>query len=389
MSLTDIANTLKKAKENVILIYAFNATGKTRLSVAYKNESKKDKKHTGVYYNAFSEDLFVWDNDTENSEEDIRLKINPCSLNGFHSALTGEELYKKLKPFKPKYGFDFSLYKDHPEKGIEYIYFYDPDDEDRKRIKISRGEERIFVWCFFLCLFEVEDWSGKQSSHFFIDDPVSSLDDHNLFVTASTILDLIEKHYEKRKFIITTHHFGFFAILNNWLLKGEKAQKYEDKVKSYILSNKSEVLTLENTRKDVFLFHLYLMQMLKKAQDEGVERFHFALLRQLLENISSFLGSGHFSYAIEQIGIEDKNKVANIVNTLSHQNVYQYQSEKVETEDAELFREILEKVEAKYKFILHNKQNENTAQKTATPPRITAVTEVDTLAVTQDGELAK
>ena len=59
-------------------------------------------------------------------------------------------------------------------------------------MKISRGEERMFVWCFFLALFEVEGWADKQSSHFFIDDPVSSLDDHNIFITASTIYDLIE-----------------------------------------------------------------------------------------------------------------------------------------------------------------------------------------------------
>ena len=60
----EIAQEIKNQKENVILIYAFNATGKTRLSVEYKNITKNpdDGKHTGVYYNAFSEDLFLWDN---------------------------------------------------------------------------------------------------------------------------------------------------------------------------------------------------------------------------------------------------------------------------------------------------------------------------------------
>jgi hypothetical protein len=59
------------------LIYAFNATGKTRLSVAYKNftKSENEGKHTGIYYNAFSEDLFVWENDEEGRNENIRLNI--------------------------------------------------------------------------------------------------------------------------------------------------------------------------------------------------------------------------------------------------------------------------------------------------------------------------
>ena len=105
MALKDIAKTLKDAKENIILIYAFNATGKTQLSVAYKDATKEDDKHSGVYYNAYSEDIFVWDNDTENDEENIRLVVNPSSLNKHHSNLTEEKIFKKLEPFKPKYDF--------------------------------------------------------------------------------------------------------------------------------------------------------------------------------------------------------------------------------------------------------------------------------------------
>ncbi len=64
MMLEEIANELVGTKERIILIYAFNATGKTQLSVAYKDATKhEDGTHAGVYYNAFSEDLFTWNND--------------------------------------------------------------------------------------------------------------------------------------------------------------------------------------------------------------------------------------------------------------------------------------------------------------------------------------
>lgn len=71
MGLSDIAKEIKDAKESIFLIYAFNATGKTRLSVEYKETARETKTgfQTGVYYNAFSEDLFIWDNDTKNSEK--------------------------------------------------------------------------------------------------------------------------------------------------------------------------------------------------------------------------------------------------------------------------------------------------------------------------------
>ena len=59
--LTEIAQQLKSIDKNIILIYAFNSTGKTRLSVEYKNITKNpdNGQHSGVYYNAFSEDLFA------------------------------------------------------------------------------------------------------------------------------------------------------------------------------------------------------------------------------------------------------------------------------------------------------------------------------------------
>ena len=59
-SLAEIAQKIKNSNKKVTLLYAFNATGKTRLSMEFKNlvnEIKDDEviKHV-VYYNAFTED---------------------------------------------------------------------------------------------------------------------------------------------------------------------------------------------------------------------------------------------------------------------------------------------------------------------------------------------
>lgn len=354
MPLSKVANILKNAPESILLVYAFNATGKTRLSVAYKDATKDAAgSHAGVYYNAFSEDIFVWDNDTYNDEANMRLLINETSLNRFHSLLTEATVFKKLEPFKPKYDFVFEFSNSPPE--IISISFYTPEDTDRiKPIKISRGEERIFVWCFFLALFEIEGWTDEQNSHFFIDDPVSSLDDHNIFITVSTLFDLVEQHHENRKFIITTHHIGFFSILADWLTKGEKSEKFKKKTKLSILSNKSGIPSLESPKSDVFLYHLHLLQTLEIAQkDNQLFTFHFALLRQVMENIASFLGVGRFAYVLEQIGISDVSKVAMITNALSHQQVYRYQTEKMNPDNEALFKEVFEKIKNKYNFVLH------------------------------------
>ena len=92
-TLTEIAQQLKDANKKVQLIYAFNGTGKTRLSREFKQQV--DPKQEGgdapsseladkkiLYYSAFTEDLFYWDNDLGQDAEP-KLKINPTrSPNG-------------------------------------------------------------------------------------------------------------------------------------------------------------------------------------------------------------------------------------------------------------------------------------------------------------------
>jgi hypothetical protein len=82
-----------KPVPKVQLIYAFNGTGKTRLSREFKklitpktDENEADHeivqpelvRNKVLYYNAFTEDLFYWDNDLVGDTE-RKLKIQPNS----------------------------------------------------------------------------------------------------------------------------------------------------------------------------------------------------------------------------------------------------------------------------------------------------------------------
>ncbi len=92
--LKDIAKDLISKKKKVQLIYAFNGTGKTRLSRAFKEEiapSKQDddtvvdagqSREKFLYYNAFTEDLFYWDNDLK-EDSNPKLKIQPNTFTGW------------------------------------------------------------------------------------------------------------------------------------------------------------------------------------------------------------------------------------------------------------------------------------------------------------------
>lgn len=359
VGIANVAQTINDSEKNLILIYGFNGTGKTRLSVAFKDLTKtqNDGNHAGVYFNAYSEDLLYWDNDEENSGENIRLMVQKSTLNQYHSLLDENNLREKLSLYKPKYDFNIKFFDD-VILGIESIQFFlnteDNETDSIEAIKISRGEERTFIWCFFLALFEVEGWISQQSNHFFIDDPVSSLDDHNIFCTAASLMVLIDNHFKNRKIIITTHHIGLFAILADWLSKGEKASSYKNDLQLNILKRDGNAVSLLSCQKDVFLYHLELLQTLRNAIDKNeLYAYHFALLRQILENVSSFLGFGRISYVLEQIGIADPDEVTRIVNTLSHKTVFRYEAREMVEDNIRLFNEIFTALMNKYNFVIH------------------------------------
>ncbi|CAH1535131.1 AAA family ATPase [Vibrio harveyi] len=354
MSLIDVANQLNEIDKPIVLIYAFNGTGKTQLSVAYKNvtKEKNEGQHAGVYYNAYSEDLFHWDNDEDNDGLNVKLSLLPSNLNQFHSFLSDDPqvIERKLALYNARFKFEFNLFEDI-EKGIESISFYTLDDEDKNNpIKISRGEESIFIWCFYLALLDVDGWADEQDAHLFIDDPVSSLDENNIFITADTIFEQIESHYEKKKIIITTHHIGLFSILANRLFNGEKSGRYKNLTTCRVLKRSGGDIVLEETKRNVFLYHLHLLQVLNEAINEQLYTYHFALLRQLLENISSFQGSGSSGRVLGKLGFEGVESLMELVNTHSHKTPYYYQTEMMNETEQSDFKMIFSKLIEMYHF---------------------------------------
>ena len=352
MNLSDVVENINESKANIFLIYAFNGTGKTRLSVEYKDKTKTaDGNHTGVYYNSYSEDLFRWNNDEEHDNEDVRLEVVYSSLNRYHSYIieSPEKLKEYLDKFLVRFYFKLNYNEsDYSETGIESVSFY-LDSDFHNQIKISRGEERIFIWCFFLTLFDVSDLANRQNAHFFIDDPVSSLDEHNIYNIASTIMDVVKKNYERKKVIITTHHVGLFSILIDRLRKGNGSERFKNITKTHILGKDSSgQLTWSNFNQDVFLLHLHLYKTIQENINRadangGIKSYNFVLLRQLLENIASFLGKGAFSSALSRF-VDNANDVAEIINNESHKDAYFYQTGLMSPEQAKLFTDVFNKI---------------------------------------------
>ena len=131
-------------------------------------------------------------------------------------------------------------------------------------------------------------------------------------------------------------------------IKRDKKQKYLTKV----LEKNEEDYILKDSKEGRFLYHLLLLDILQEAiNKDELYIYHFVLLRQLLETISSFLGAEHFSYVLEKIGIENLSQNSSTINNLSHQDAYTERTARLMSpENKKMFKDIIDKLKEKIPF---------------------------------------
>ena len=345
-SIREIAEYFKRLLEEkkYIVLFAYNGTGKTRLSGEFKslgqhlNEETGEKTADTLYYNAFTEDLFYWDNDLDNDTERV-LKFNKSSR--FFNGLKDLDMDNRIRPLLQRYAdFDFSINYDDAS-----INFYREKSVQRiDNIKVSRGEENIFIWCFFLAIVQLvidKAEAYEWVKYIYVDDPISSLDDNNVIAVASHLAALMKG--EGVKVIVSSHHTLFFNVLCNEISRAEQLflQKSKDNA-TYIL---------KDTTKTPFFHHVALLKELKKASDTGIlYTYHFNILRNILEKTASFHGYAHFSSCIRKGDAENEPVYTRIVNLLSHGNYSLFDPKEMVEENKEYFRNILNNFLEDYNF---------------------------------------
>ena len=329
----------------VQLIYAFNSTGKTRLSREFKlliaprtdSDDEADIPNLSrkkiLYYSAFTEDLFYWDNDLEGDAEP-KLRIQPNSFTDWVLKDQGQDMniietFQRYTRDKLTPRFNAERKDDRTGKVIakafsEVTFSLERGDETHSgNLKLSKGEESNFIWSIFYTLLEqviailnVAESSDRETDEFnelqyvFIDDPVSSLDENHLIELAVNLASLIKASQSDLKFIISTHSPVFYNVLFNEL-NGKTCymlERFEDG--SFSLTEKP------GDSNKSFSYHLHLMQTIEQAiTNNKVERYHFTLLRNLYEKTASFLGHQKWS---ELLPNDKQLYYGRIINFTSH-----------------------------------------------------------------------
>lgn len=374
-----LRDDLNGGDQDLLLLFAYNRTGKTRLSMEFKDKGKKKvtqqlKDREGItlisadghtletveiqgdtlYFNAYTEDLFTWENDLEN-DTTRHLKINANS--SFFTGLTDLALDETIDNYLSRYA-DFQFDINYTAWTVSFR------KGDQENIKISRGEENIFIWCLFMAICErvLDSHSSYQwVKYIYIDDPISSLDDNNAIAVACDLAKLLRRaasrkdddgNFDPIKVVFSSHHALFFNVMCN-----EIGRPNNIRHKRYFLHrpNNEGRYTLQPTDDTPYFQHVATLSELQNAADPDkgtLYTFHFNALRSIMEKTASFFGHSEISFCLKKLSEENEALFNRALNLLSHGKYAIHEPTLMGEDNQDLFRKILDQFIERFEFAL-------------------------------------
>lgn len=365
-TLAEIAEDFRKdltgnnrREKDLILFFAHNGTGKTRLSMEFKQAGKAFDADGNVtsrdtlYFNAFTEDLFSWNNDLVNdTNRTLKLNTDSAFFNGLHEL----ELDVKIEAFLNNYvDLKFDIDYDASTVTFSRSILVDGHEQTVENIKISRGEETLFIWCFFLAICQLvidKDPAYNWVKYIYIDDPISSLDENNAIAVACDLCNLLTTDGNEIKAVISTHHSLFFNVLYN-----EFGRKVKNK--RYFLHNKgANGYALQDTNDTPFFHHIATLSELDSiVKSNKIYTYHFNSLRSILEKTATFFGYDKIDKCIE--GLDDEVLFERALQLFSHGKYSIFDPVEMGDDNKELFKRIFKGFTDKYKFDIPEIFNED------------------------------
>lgn len=412
-TLKEIAEQLKDSQKKVQLIYAFNGTGKTRLSREFRllvapKVTGEEQEETGMkvmYYNAFTEDLFYWDNDLD-ADTNRKLIIRPNNFTDFALAFLKDQgldnnIVTNFQNFTsdsitPLFNEEYII-KDENENDIVIKAYSEVtfsiasgDDQGLPNIKISKAEESNFIWCVYYSLLEEvietlneEDESNRSTDKFnqleyvFIDDPVSSLDDNHLIELAVNISELVKNSKSNLKFIITTHNPLFYNVISHELNNNIPNEDFingeaNEGIERWIYNSKKSIKYRFNKHSDgkfgltelgrntPFSYHLQLLSEIYEAKNSNqIKKYHFSFMRNILEKTATFLGHSKWGELLPKVEGKPDPFAKRILDLSSHSAHAGDEVSQVQENDKDKLIELIQFLETEYKFFKQEVTNDS------------------------------
>ena len=186
------------------------------LSGYFGNKAELEKLHTTV--DSLSDKLTSLSKEIRNKQETIR-ELEQGKQDMTRGVDIINELLTKAMPNTP-------LRMDAVQDPFDTTIQFAIKRNEKPAYNLSDGERSLIALCYFSASLESVD-SINRKLIIWIDDPISSLDDNNIFACYAIIADMrarLKKSNSLEQMFISTHRLNFFKYISRWGL--EQAQKY-------------------------------------------------------------------------------------------------------------------------------------------------------------------
>ena len=168
----------------------------------------------------------------------------------------------------------------------EGIYFEVSRNEERA-YNLSEGEKSLIAFAYYITRLESLSTEEKSKTILFIDDPVSSLDENNIFYIYNLIFCLLEKK-EFLQYFLSTHNLDFLKYTNRF--SNKKDYYLIEKIKeAENIPSKSYIKNLPNYLSNKVTEFVFLFEQIYRVATEDEDENNFSVFYNFPNNGRKFI----------------------------------------------------------------------------------------------------
>lgn len=197
----------------------------------------------------------------------------------------------------------------------EGVYFEVSRNEERA-YNLSEGEKSLIAFAYYITRLESLSTEEKSKTILFIDDPVSSLDDNNIFYIYNLIFCLLEKK-EFLQYFLSTHNLDFLKYTNRFSNKNKKDYYLIEKIKEVEnVPSKSYIKKLPKHLSNKVTEFVFLFEQIYRVAIEDEDENNFSVFYNFPNNGRKFIETLlYFKYPDYKTRNDDK-----IINYFGDEN---------------------------------------------------------------------
>lgn len=256
----------------------------------YINENSKEQKKLKEEKEKFEQDIIELEGSLK-SESEAAKRINMILQNSLaHS--------------------EMSLKSVDDEEGI----YFEVSRNKERAYNLSEGEKSLVAFAYYITRLESLSTEEKSKTILFIDDPVSSLDENNIFYIYNLIFCLLEKK-EFLQYFLSTHNLDFLKYTNRF--SNKKDYYLIEKIKeAENIPSKSYIKKLPTHLSNKVTEFVFLFEQIYRVATEDEHENNFSVFYNFPNNGRKFIETLlYFKYPDYKTKNDDK-----IVNYFGGEN---------------------------------------------------------------------